>query len=212
LEKESNMQDGYRTAYKKACAALAKSDPYQISQSSGATYNKETNRLLLPYLGSDYLINCSTGEVERTDDTAPVTTTVKVLMLHYLLNAVKRAPTGKMISFRDVRGGGANYYPTFSKRAIIPLQKTFENNIELLVKASEPLSGVAESFGDASVTLPVFPHVPVTYVIWQGDEEISSSASILFDANINSYLPCEDIVLAASFGVYALMKVAGSLK
>ena len=80
-----------------------------------------------------------------------------------------------------------------------------------LITAGARLSGKSETYGDASVMLPIFPYLPVTYVIWQGDDEISSSASILFDANVNSYLPCEDIVLAASFGVYELMKVAGSL-
>ncbi len=98
-----------------------------------------------------------------------------------------------------------------NKRAIHPLQKTFESDPAKLIKAGIRLSGTQASYGDASITLPIFPYVPVTYVLWQGDDEISSSASILFDANVNSYLPCEDIVLAASFGVYELMKVARSL-
>jgi hypothetical protein len=54
--------------------------------------------------------------------------------------------------------------------------------------------------------LKVFPFVPVTYVIWQGDEEVADSGTILFDESITSYLPAEDIVLAASFGTYALME------
>lgn len=211
MEKESNMHDGYQTAYKKACEALADKDPHELCANSGAAYIEDTGKLQVSYLGSDYLISCASGEVAHTTDDAPVTTTVKVLILHYLLNAVKRAPTGRVISFRDVRGGGTNYYPTFNKRAIQPLQKTFENSIDKLITAGARLGGKAETYGDASVTLPIFPYLPVTYVIWQGDDEISSSASILFDANVNSYLPCEDIVLAASFGVYELMKVAGSL-
>ena len=190
---------------------IAEKNPQEISTNTGAVYIDDSNSLQIQYLGSDYLANCANGDVARVGDDTPVSTTVKVLILHYLLNAVKRAPTGRMISFRDVRGGGANYYPTFNKRAVLPLQKTFEINIDKLITAGARLSGSTETYGDASVTLPIFPYLPVTYVIWQGDDEISSSASILFDANVNSYLPCEDIVLAASFGVYELMKVAGSL-
>ena len=51
----------------------------------------------------------------------------------------------------------------------------------------------------------MLPLVPVTCVVWAGDEEIPPSATILFDDSITSYLPVEDIVLAASYGVYALM-------
>ncbi len=211
MEKESNMIGGYQTAYNNACAALREKNPEDICANTGAVFIERTGSLQVQYLHADYLVDCASGDVARALGDAPTATTVKVLILHYLLHAVKHLPTGKMISFRDVRGGGANYYPTFNKRAILPLQKTFENDTDKLIQAGLRLKGTQAAYGDASVTLPIFPHVPVTYVIWQGDEEISSSASILFDANVNSYLPCEDIVLAASFGAYELMKVAGSL-
>ena len=72
----------------------------------------------------------------------------------------------------------------------------------------EKLGGRKEKYGHASVTLNVFELVPVTYIVWEGDDEIASSATILFDDSITSYLPGEDIVLAASYGVYELMALA----
>jgi len=211
MEMESNVHNAYQTAYNMACEKLSKRNPEEISSNTDCVYNKNDNSLNVQYLGHEYTADCETGEVVCGDDDTAVTTTVKVLILHYLLHAVKRPPLGKLISFREVRGGGANYYPTFAKRAILPLQKTFENNLDKLVGAGKQLKGKSESYGDASISIPVFPLVSVTYVVWQGDEEIDSSAAILFDANVNSFLPCEDIVLAASFGTYELMRIAKSL-
>jgi len=37
--------------------------------------------------------------------------------------------------------------------------------------------------------------VPITFVLWRGDEEIPPSGNVLFDASIPSYLPVEDIAV-----------------
>jgi hypothetical protein len=145
------------------------------------------------------------GEVAR-EDGAEVPDAVKALILHYLLNAKKTQPAGKLISFREVRGGGMNYYSVFCKRAILPLQKAFEGETEKLAAAASGLDATSQKYGDASVTVPVFPLIPVTYVVWRKDDENPSSASILFDGSISAYLPCEDIVLAASLGAYELIR------
>jgi hypothetical protein len=38
-----------------------------------------------------------------------------------------------------------------------------------------------------------FPKMPVVVVIWLGDEEVPTSANVLFDANAGKILPTEDI-------------------
>lgn len=211
MQIDSNLFNGYQSAYDKASEILIGKNPEEISLNTSSIYNENTNCLQIHYLGSDYLVDCESGEVTHIIGDTPVKTTVKVLILHYMLHAKKRQPLSRLISFREVRGGGANYYPVFCKRAVLPLQKTFEKNIDKLIQAGIQLGGKSETYGDASITLPIFPLVPVTYIIWQADEEIPPSASILFDGNIISYLSCEDIVFAASFGTYELMNVARSL-
>jgi hypothetical protein len=133
-------------------------------------------------------------------------------MLHYLINAQPKPLSGKSISFKEVPNGGSIYYSTFKKRAIDPLVKTFSEDLQGFREAAALLEGSAESFGDASTTINAFPFVPVTYVLWQGDEEVSPSGTILFDASVSSFLPVEDIVLAASFGAYKLIGAKGKQK
>lgn len=206
MELESNLKNGYAEAYRIACRKLAALDWEQVSLNTNSIFDRSTGTLTLTYLNRDYIISCDSGEVTFKDSSEELTATVKVLLLHYLINSSIRPLTGNLISFREVKGGGAIYYQTFQKRAILPLIKTFGQNAGNLLKTSEKLGGAKEKYGSASVSINIFPLVPVTYVVWQGDEEVPASATILFDDSVTNYLPAEDIVLAASFGTYELMK------
>lgn len=208
MEIELNLMKGYLEAYRIASENLIKGNHEEISLFSNSFFNKEENYFLLNYLNNDYIINCKNGEVYRKSSTKEVASTTKVLLLHYLLNAQSKPLSGKLISFKELKNGASIYYQTFYKRAITPLIKTFENNFDGLYKAASILNGTKENYGHASVTIRVLPLVPITYVLWRGDEEVPASGTILFDDSIEHYLPSEDIVCAASFGVYALMALA----
>ena len=208
MEFESNLKKAYLQAYKIACERLRQRDPEEIGLNSNAVYDKANNEIIIKYFNEDFAVSCSTGNVARKTPGDEVTTTVKVLILHYLINARAKPLSGNLISFKEIPGGGAIYYQTFYKRAVAPLIKTFEKDPEALWEAAEKLGGKREKFGHASATIKVFPLVPVTYVVWQGDEEVPSSGTILFDDTVTNFLPTEDIVLAASFGAYELMRLA----
>lgn len=208
MELESNLANAYLQSYTLACESFVQMDFESVSQNSNAPYNKVANTLLVKYLNRNYLVDCATGAVTLAEGQGEITTPVKVLILHYLITAKPQPLSGKLISFKEIPGGGAIYYSTFYKRAVNPLAKMFAANHAGLYKAAEKLSGTKEKYGHASVTVNIFELVPVTYVVWEGDEEIPSSATILFDHSITSYLPGEDIVLAASYGVYELMALA----
>lgn len=208
MELESNLMNAYRTAYRMACEDFKQKDFEEISLNTNSVYDRSSHTLHLKYLNTGYEVDCSSGGIKYKDSNDEVTTTVKVLIAHYLLKAGIKPLSGKMISFKEIPGGGAIYYQTFQKRAILPLVKTFSNNLNGLYLAAEKLGGTRETYGHASVTIKVFPLVPVTYVVWQGDDEIPASGTILFDDTVTSFLPGEDIVLAASFGVYELMKLS----
>lgn len=205
---ESNLTNGYLEAYENACGELGKKDPVSIAMNTGCGFEEESRLLNVRFLNAVHFVSFPDGELKR-EDGAAVSAAVKTLILHYLLHATKTPPAGKLISFREVRGGGLNYFPVFQKRAILPLLKAFGNQPERLVSAGHGLGGDCAPYGDASVTIPVFPLIPVTYVVWGKDEENPASASILFDFNVSSYLPCEDIVLAASLGAYELIRKKG---
>lgn len=157
------------------------------------------------YFGLERRVRRDGGEIAFEDGEAPLKTTEKVLVLHYLVNSRPAPLSGRLISFKEIQNGGAMYYPTFKKRAIDPLAEAFSGDPEGLYEAARAIGGSREALGDAGVAVNIFPLVPVTYVIWKGDDEIAPSGNVLFDSSVSSFLPVEDIVVAASAGTYRLI-------
>jgi len=129
----------------------------------------------------------------------------KILIVHYFTGAKGTAASGKLISFKQL-SGGASYFPTFSHRSIAPLVKHFGRNPELLMKPAAKLRGREADYGDVSVTINAFDRVPITLVLWRGDEEVPSNGNILFDANVSDYLSTEDVTVLCETIIWKLVK------
>jgi hypothetical protein len=206
LEQESNLRNAYFEAYRIACEKLAKCNVNEICQNSKAVFERRTNSYTLKYFGAEYNVDCINGAISLKDSSDEVKITEKVLILHYLINSKPEPLIGRYSSFMEIPAGGSIYYSSFKKRAIDPIVKVFSNNLQTFDKAATYLHGVPANLGSVSTTINVFSMIPITYVIWQGDDEIESSGTILFDASIINFLPAEDIALAASFGSYKLIE------
>jgi hypothetical protein len=203
---ESNLTKAYEEAYRLGREKIVRCDPVEVCQNSKAVFEKATNTLVIRYFNAEYRVAWDSGAVCSQDAPGEPTITEKVLILHYLTHAQPKPLSGKTISFREVPGGGALYYPAFKRRALDPLIKVFGDQISSFKEAAVALSGVPEKYGTVSSTLYAFPFVPITYVLWQGDAELPASGAILFDAAVVHFLPVEDIVLAGSYGAYRLIK------
>ena len=74
------------------------------------------------------------------------------------------------------------------------------------MKAVTKLGGHKADHGDISVTISAFPRVPITLVLWRGDEEVPPNGNILFDANVSDYLPTEDVTVLCETIIWKLVK------
>jgi hypothetical protein len=129
----------------------------------------------------------------------------RILILHYFTSAKGTVATAELIAFKQL-SGGVSYFPAFSQRAMGPLVGNFGGNPELLGKAAAKLGGREAGYGDASVTINAFDRVPVTLVLWRGDEDVAPNGNILFDANVSDYLPTEDVTVLCETIVRRLVK------
>ncbi|MGR3319557.1 MAG: DUF3786 domain-containing protein [Candidatus Anammoxibacter sp.] len=205
---EKNLEGAYHKAYHLACEQLANRDPEDMASNTGSAFDKSNNVLKLKYMSGIYHIYYQDGKIVTPDGDVLKDTVLMTLLLHYLINENGGPITGTHISFREIPGGGAIYDSAYQKRVIKPLIETFGNNSGLLLETAKKFDGKKSNYGDVSVTVNVFHSVPVTYIIWFGDEEFSPSATILFDESISSYLPVEDIVIMAGLATYTLIKEA----
>ena len=182
------MKVGYADAIALARQKLNSMDPAEVCQHTGARWDGEEYRLL--WLGEEKRL--ASGEPAE-----------QVLWLHYLTARGSKVMQGKWIAYREVPGA-LFYEPKFVARAVRPIVKCYGSNPALLHKAGEMLGGERAKAGNAAITLPLLPYVPVTYIIWAGDEEMEAQGNILFDKTAAGWLPAEDLVVLASLGAYKL--------
>ncbi|MFZ5641662.1 MAG: DUF3786 domain-containing protein [Bacillota bacterium] len=203
MSKNYNLE----VTYEYACNKLRTKEPAEMARNSGAAWDADRGVIILPYLGEEYTVSYPEGKVSYAakDDEVPLKD--QALLLHYLCTANGAPVQGNFISFKELPDG-AIYTDPFRRRAIEPMLKVFGENHELFLQVAEKLGGVKQELGDVSVTVPVFPRVPVTYVMWAGDDEFPATGNILFDASAPNYLPTEDYAVAASNVVYKMAGMA----
>jgi hypothetical protein len=201
--------DDYKAAIAMAAAELTKINPKRLEARTGAQYVVEDahDGLLVSYFGQVRRIVWPEIRVTPVDGQGDIPLTEQILILHYLLRASGEPLTGRTIDFRQVPEGGF-YWSAFVSRAKKPLLETFGRDLELYSKVAVNLGGEPQPLGDAAARFLAFPRVPITHVLWGGDEEFSPEANILFDETIPGYFPTEDIAALAGASVYRLMGAA----
>ena len=174
-------------------------------QRSGALYSPEI--ITLNYLDEIYRIEVPYVDVAFVDSKQPVPLRDKILILHYFTQAKGTSLTGKEISYRDLPGGLV-YYPTFIKRTIEPLSDCFGKDPTTLVGVGKMLGARKGKIGDAALIIDAFARVPVTVILWQGDNELKAEVNFLFDANITDYLTSEDVTIVCETITWRLINYA----
>jgi hypothetical protein len=196
---------GFDISYKFACEKLAKiTDIEEQCHKSGARY-LEPHEIVINYLNQPYHITLPDVEILLEDSNVEVPLRDKILILHYFTGAKGTEATGKLIAYKQLPGG-ISYFPAFSQRAIAPFVNRFGKSPELLIKAAAKLGGREADYGDLAVTVSAFDHVPITLVLWKGDEELAPNGNILFDANISDYLSTEDVTVLCETIIWKLVK------
>ncbi|MBI0582768.1 MAG: DUF3786 domain-containing protein [Methanomassiliicoccus sp.] len=191
----------YAATLNDAWDALEAMDVVVQARKAGAVI--EDGRIVLDTLGRRCAIDPWTRSV--TVDDREIEVLEAVVVLHYLARAGDVRPRGHLISYRQLPGGGL-YYPTFRSRVISVIEEMDRNDPGMLLRAGQCLGGENREFGSASITIPIFPLLPVTIILWRGDDEIPGSANVLFDESASCFLPTEDLAAVGTMLVTRLME------
>jgi len=216
LPNQKNYEYGYKLAYNLACEQLGKVDDVEKQcLRSGARYQVINSQklIVIEYLNQSYQVTFPDIEISLVGSDAEIPIKDKILILHYLTLAKGVPIANRLIAFKELPEG-ANYFPTFSKRSIEPLIDHFGRQPYLLIDAAGKLGGRKVDYGDAAVTISAFSRVPITLVLWRGDEEFPPRGNILFDATICDYLSTYDITVLCETITWKLVKLLreGSVK
>ena len=209
LSSQSNSEYGYELAYKLACEQLAKIDDVKEQcLKSGARYQAIDSKkvIIVEYLNQSYQITLPDIEISLTDSEEKVPIRDKILILHYLTSAKGIPVANKLITYKELPEG-VNYFPTFFKRAIKPLLDYFGKEPHRLLDTARVLGGHKADYGDAAVTINALSRVPITLVLWKGDEEFAPEGNIIFDSTISDYLSTDDINVLCETIAWRLVKL-----
>ena len=208
LPNKNDFEYGYELAYKLACEKLASiKDVTEQCHKSGAKCQVIDSEkvIIIDYLNQAYRITLPDIEIKRGDSGEAVPVKDKILILHYFTQAKGTPLSNKPITYKELPEG-TGYFRTFSKRAIQPFLTHFGKEPERLFEVAKIFGGYKADYGDVAVTINAFSRVPITFVLWQGDEEFSPEGNIIFDSTISDYLTVEDINVLCEAIAWKLVK------
>jgi hypothetical protein len=202
---ELPKQDNYEQALRIGLQILERKDPGRVAARSGCDFVDRA--IVVPHLERHVVFELDQKKfsIKETGEEAPIW--LSILVLHYLNNADGRVPTGTLKHFREFKEGHF-YEPAFNRRTKEILVQVFGHGPELMKKAALKLNGKIINTGDAAVELVYFPYLPVTCILWAGDEEFPPEASVLFDETANLFFSAEDMAVAGQMAVLELLKAS----
>ncbi len=204
-------QRNYQSAYQLACRELTRIDDIegQCRQSGARCQHIGPEKTVtLKYLNQTYQITLPHVDISLLGSREPVPMKDKLLILHYFIRARGNRLSGKIITYKELPEGFI-YFPSLYKRAIKPIMAHFGLQPQRLLEVSKKMGGRKADYGDIAVTIDALPRIPITLVLWQGDNEFPPEGSILFDSTISDYLPTEDIAVLCQTIAFRLVSFLG---
>jgi hypothetical protein len=170
---------------------LVRRDAHDLAERSGATFDAKQRALTIRLWDNAYTL-IHPELIARDSTGAEASLNRQALLLMYLQTADGTPLAHKWVTYRDLPGG-MFYADAFHGYAEMRLAQGFNGDAEEFRKIAKQLKGDRLTFGDASFEFVAMPRILVGAVYWMGDEDLPSSASILFDAAASHYLPTDAV-------------------
>jgi hypothetical protein len=198
----------YKTVFDRACRDFELSDQEEQVKRASLIFqpSRAGQTVEVPFFDETVLLTIPEFRFE-SEQRRNVTLASRILILHYLVKASGQPLSGESIPYEDLPGC-RTYLPVFERRVCRPLLTAFGFNRDLFQEAGAALGGMEEGYGNASFTLKVFPMVPITFILWEGDQEFPPSMKVLFDRTIDGYLPLEDITVVSKLAANRILHAA----
>ena len=174
---------------------LSKLDHKATEDRTKAVFNSETSSYELKCLGQEVHVALNDREITSSSETGKFIVNnlgeySRLSILTYLTSAKDIPLTGELVRPSDQSGGGIFVRGTH----VIPMDmvaEAFGDDKDKLINATKGLGGLRREYGDVSIELLPLRRVPMTVVIWLGDEDFPPKASLLCDATCTLQVPID---------------------
>ena len=188
-------------------------DMAEMAHAVGVKYFPERKIIESIFLGQTCNVSCTDGSIESDYYSALLGDEHhQWLVLNNLVIATGRKPTGNLITSRDVKGSGTAAIAGLHGISSAGMEKLFGAKPESIYKVLEYIPGVKASLGDASIRIEALARVPITFVVWAGEDNIIPPAvNFLFDSTVCDYLLYKDIPVLLGTAIEQIECVASQL-
>ncbi len=174
---------------------LAARDPREIIQRTHADWDSRIREYRIRIWGCNYWVDAQNGRIRTENEGKRILPDyMDLLIVHYLMSAQNPGPANEWVSEKDIPGGSAFFrgphtLPTHD------IARVFGEDMEGFAVACTRLGGRPLAMADAAFVFDITPQIPVAVLLWQGDEDFSADAGLLFDKTIARHLAL-DIIYA----------------
>lgn len=186
---------------------LLKLDGQQTARRADCRYEDDSRRYVITLLNKEYIVDLLERRVVSPKGSCQATFGVELCILAYLINA-RDLPIADKLTPAESLSDGQFFFRGPHKLPTEKLQEVFGQCPQRLFEIADSFAAERQEFGDASIQLYVLPRVPLTVVVWRGDEEFPARASVLFDQTAAEQLPLDALGMAANLTVKALADAA----
>jgi hypothetical protein len=197
---------GLEDAFEKAWEDLRHMNVSEVCQLAGVPPPDTKGHIWVPMLGENFAVHLE-EELVLFNGTEPARPDKGLIVLHYLIGAMSIAPTGSLVSFRELQGGDV-YWKAYEGRSILRLQDHFGDRPEALREAVKGMEHKKAAMGDVGYVITALPKVPVTVAVWRSDDELPASANVLWDETVKYYLHTEDVAVLGGIVASELIRRA----
>ena len=192
--------NNYRIAYNQGWKMLKDRNFNRVSKIRDVKHREDVNIFEIDILGDHYILECDSEKIYNIETLEDMDISLAITLLNYLgFSDDDIKVENKWVSLKEIPNGGNLYYPAFYKSSIETLIKEFGYSSDIFSMLALGLGGTEYKFGDASAIFNIFPRVPICVVIWEGDDEISANATVLFDNSIQKIMHIESSIGVGMF-------------
>lgn len=181
------------TGEEKAWEVLGALDPADVCKRSLAGFDRQAGAYTVSVFGMPVTVSLSSHAIDGADANAGriVTKTaffLRLSILHYLVSARDIPPAAELIAPTELKSGGGLYAAGSHVLPLDRLATEYARDTQAFLQQGMRFGGERRDHGDASVALYPFPRLPVTLILWLGDDEFPARSRLLFDTSCERQL------------------------
>lgn len=190
MEIENNKEEVPFSYYENLFRDL---DPAEAAVRTGAKWDGK--EFYVSLLGREYAISHPDYALRALDGGNLPPLPTQTFLLRYLLEGKAVADHGTWLTFREMPWGEL-YIKPYTGRVLTRAAFTFGTRVAAFRAACEKMGALPVNHGDAGFQFDFIGGYRMQILVWEGDDEFSPNAQVLYSDNFSDGFAAEDRVVA----------------